>query len=118
MKPVQCPPEFLRPLPKSMQGVACATCDRSQARWEVRAPKQEPILSCSTCFLYDSFWGRPLRKDIDALIVEVEASLGRMFERDPSARLVKCEDADRILGSIALSSRLFKTHDRVQGIRR
>ena len=69
MKPVFCNPEFLRPLPKNMWGVACATCDRTQARWEIQAPKQEPILSCSLCFLYDSFWGRPIRRDLDALIV-------------------------------------------------
>lgn len=72
---------------------------------------------CSWCFLYESFWGRPVRRHLDALISEIEVGMGKMFERSADARLIRCEDADRVLGAVVLSSRLFRVRDRMQGVR-
>lgn len=103
----------LRPLPKAMWDTACAQCNRRQSCWTIET---NPI--CSTCYLYSSAWSQTNRTGIDSLIAEVEASVGKMFERDVDGRLARAGDADRILGAIVLTSRLFEVQNKVAAVRR
>lgn len=104
-------PEYLRPLPESLWNVACDKCDKRQARWEF-FPSDEPendkgFMICALCWLYESEWGQNRREDIDEMIREVEKRAGQIFQRAKGNRLWSCKDADRILSSIALTSRMF-----------
>jgi hypothetical protein len=113
MKPLYVNPDFLRPLPKPMWGTACSTCDKPHSRWSVQVAGGDPVPSCSVCFLYDSFWGKPLRKSLDLMVTGVEVELGNVFARGEDGRVTRAEDADRVLGAIVMTSRLFRAHDAV-----
>lgn len=110
-------PRFIRPLAKSMWDVNCAKCDKRQSRWQLfpsDAPKDVKggILICALCWLYDSKWGERRRADLDQMIGDVETEAGENFIRDQNGRLWSCRDADRILGSIAMTSRMFEMQGR------
>lgn len=100
---------MLRPLPKAMQGVACEACDKRQAVWEhtktIRDRKGECV--CSLCWLYSSGWTEGTADELDVLIQRVEDKMSVQFRRDEDGHLAVCADADRILGAIVMSSRLF-----------
>jgi len=107
-------PAFLRPMPEDMWGMACARCDRVQARWEFHEQVQveggfkarEAFMPmCSLCFLYESSWGQRRRVRLNNLIAEIEASIGTPFLMDPGGRLASASDGDRVLAAISLSSR-------------
>ena len=59
------------------------------------------------CFLYESEWSKDRIPSIGIFVREVEAKLDTMFPRAPADRLERCEDADRILGALVMSSRVF-----------
>lgn len=99
----------LRPLPRSMQGVACALCDRMQSCWQLTVPFQEEKTVCSLCLLYHpEVWN----KQIEQAITNVETGVGHMFERDVHARLLKCADADRVMGVVVLTARVLGVRER------
>lgn len=112
-------PERLRPLPKSMWDSNCAKCDKRQSRWQFIPVDQDPrkggLLMCSLCWLYESAWGERRRADIDEMVREVEVQSGEIFHRGKNGRLWSCRDADRILGAIAMTSRMFLMRGKVQG---
>ena len=79
-KPLIINPRFIRPLPKAMWDVNCASCDKRQSRWQL-FPSDAPegvkggILICSLCWLYDSQWGKTRREDLDQMIRDVEVEV-------------------------------------------
>ena len=104
-KPLIFPPKSLRPLPQSLWDIACEWCNKRQSRWEIpKGRAGEPL--CSMCWLYESEWAKPRREDVDMLIREVETETGEQFKRLEDGRLWSCEDADRIVGAIAVTSRI------------
>lgn len=108
-KPIYLDPNNIRPLPKSMQGVACSVCNKTQAVWErtrVRTDQQgDP--TCSLCWLYESKWGKDNGDQIGKLVSAVEDKLGRLFKKRDNAQLARCRDADRIMSAIVTTTRLF-----------
>jgi hypothetical protein len=81
--------------------------------WEMGPPSgDEQHVVCSLCFLYESNWGKKRLDDIHELVRAVETETGESFLRTADGQtLASCSDADRILGSIALTSRAFQMHD-------
>lgn len=107
--PLEVDPACLHPLPQAMWDISCHICDKRQARWEYHSEphaqkKGEPV--CAVCWLYDSIWGEGKKSDIDVFIRAVETEASTRFER-VDGRLSMCRDADRILGAIVLTSKMF-----------
>lgn len=123
-KPLLLDPKVLRPLPGALWDLSCEECDKRQARWELTQPdlilsianprKGVPI--CSLCWLYETDWGKERREDIDRMIVDVEAEVGREFKRAEDGRLLDCQDANRIVASVAVTSRVFNTRSMLQRV--
>ena len=111
---------FLRPLPKSLWDSNCHNCDKRQSRWEMGPPYGgETYTVCSICFLYDSKWGEKREDQIHVLVEECEAESGEKMLRDSDGKtLLSCKDADAILSSIALTSRMFQMQDQVDGLKK
>jgi hypothetical protein len=114
-------PRYLQPLPKALWGVACSCCHRTVARWGLLDPAlrsasaEDSLLAlCSWCFLYKSEWGKRRQEDIKRLIKDTEDAMGAVFEKSEDSCLVKTDDADRILGSIAFVSRLVEMKVRAE----
>jgi hypothetical protein len=89
------------------------SCDKVQARWALRdaVPEEgedEIYALCSLCFLYESNWGLNRQEEIEVLIKDVENRQDRAFIRTKNGRLLAPKDADQVLGSIALVSRIFE----------
>jgi len=105
----------LRPLPKALWGHVCTKCDKQQSRWEFfpkhmdASTRGVPI--CSVCWLYDSEWAKDKHAAIASMVNEVEAEMASTFQRAQGGRLAFCADADRILGAIAMTSRMFAIQD-------
>lgn len=104
-------PSVLRPLPQSLWNHACAWCDKRQSVWELfeterERAKRKGVPLCSLCWLYESEWGKEHREGIDKLIRAVEVTTECIFRKTADARLWSCQDADRILGPIAVTSRI------------
>jgi len=104
-KPLIFHPKELRPLAQKLWDIACDRCNRRQSRWELPDGRKGTPL-CSMCWLYESEWAKPRREDLDMLIREVEIETGEKFRRQEDGRLWSCADADRILGAIAVTSRI------------
>lgn len=119
-KPLIIHPKFIRPLPQSMWDVNCAKCDKRQSRWQF-FPSDAPegvkggVLVCSLCWLYESDWGKNRREDLDQMIRDVETTAEEIFHKTKDGRLWSVRDADRILGAIALTSRMFIMRGRAEG---
>jgi len=107
-QPLIIDPKVVRPLPPALWGHACSWCDKMQSVWEVfedgAQKKGQPV--CSLCWLYQSDWGRARRTDVDKMLRAVELTSREIFRRDDAGRLWSCSDADRILASIAVTSRV------------
>jgi hypothetical protein len=98
----------IRPLPSGLRGQSCAKCKRLQSVWDLPLKGKDSESVCSLCVLYDpSVWSSAVAD----VITEIEASKGKMFDRDEAARLVKASDADDVVGVLALMAR-------VQGLKR
>lgn len=67
--------------------------------------ESESVL-CSLCFLYDSGWGARYAPEIEALITEAENHKDKPFFRAKNDHLMLPEDADSIVASIALVSKV------------
>jgi len=113
MKPILIDPRFLRPLPKPMLNTACAKCDKRQAVWELGGLHEDRHAICSLCFMYESNWGRNRTAQLLELVTAVEAEAGEEFSKDDEGRLTNPQDANRIMASIALTSRMFKMQEKV-----
>lgn len=110
-------PKLLRPLPQSLWGHACSRCDKTQSVWELfdldsSKRKGEPM--CSLCWLYESEWGKERRGDIDDMVRAVEIQANGVFKKTDDGRLWSCQEADRILGSIAVTSRIVSHRSMLQ----
>jgi len=66
---------------------------------------------CSLCFLYLSNWSKSRQEDLANMIRDVEAELKKEFTKE-DGRLVRAEDGDRILASLAITSRAFQLSDK------
>lgn len=115
-KPLIVDPTVLRPLPQSMWDMACGWCDKRQARWEVFLPDmpkdgRKGLPLCSLCWLYESEWGSKRRPDLTMFVMSVEEEISRKFEKRPTGELIHGRDGDRILGAIAVTSRIFAYHE-------
>ena len=89
-------------------------CDRLEARWEC-SEEHSPGPVCSLCWLYESEWGKLNREKVDRLISAVEGETGEPFRRRTDGRLWGGCDADRILGAIAVISRIAMIRGRTLG---
>lgn len=113
--PIILDPSLMRPLPQSLWGISCEWCDKRQARWELFLPDMPPdarkgLPVCSLCWLYESYWGEERRTDIDLLVEAVETEISQLFEKRSTGELLHCRDADRILGAVGVTSRIFAYH--------
>jgi len=119
MVPLVLDTRMLRPLPQSLYDAACSNCDKRQSRWEMGpANTDRCVFVCSLCFLYESKWGEARRDQIDILVDEVEKERGQKFLRSvDGTSLLRCQDADQILASVALTSRMFQVHDTIEAVR-
>lgn len=116
MVPILVDTSRIAPVPDSkLMGSDCSHCGKARAQW-LFYPSDGPqekgaLFICSICWLYDSEWSKNRRADLDAMIIEVETSLGRPFLRD-KGQLVDCKDADRIMGAITYLSKMVEMRDR------
>jgi len=106
--PLVISPEILRPLPQVLWDVSCSICDKRQARWEhCKSGVRKGIPVCSLCWLYESEWGSSRRSGVYGIVCDVEEMSGGVFEKFENGRLMRCSDADRILSSIVVTSRIL-----------
>ena len=104
-------PDLLKPLPPVMRDMTCFHCNKDTASWALHEQtkdgqsKEEFSALCSICFLYESNWARTRRAQVDRLALDLEVEIDEEFDRDDQGRLVKREDADRLLCGIAMASR-------------
>lgn len=120
--PLTIDPRALRPLPPALWGMSCTWCDKAQAKWEYFSGPESTaarmgIVLCAHCWLYTSEWGRKHQSDVEGFLHDVEVQLGKPLPRDAQGKLVHCDDADRVLGAISVTSRVFDYH-RMMGVLR
>ena len=84
----------------------CESCGATST-WVVGRPQRETTL-CGHCVLYNTQWGSRLQNSIVELVSAVEEGLGRKIS---DGLQVFPEEADRIVSSIAMTSRLAKARD-------
>lgn len=115
LKPLYIPAHEVRPLAAAMRGMACCDCGKRQSVWEktveVGQEKGHPI--CSLCFLYKSPWAKDKQPDLALFIAVVEQTSDVWFEKTDDNKLAVCKDADRIMASIVLTTRLFTTRSKM-----
>ena len=94
-------------------GAPCELCTRNVAQltyhvWD-SAGKEElsshPV--CSLCMLYESPWGQKRGPQIAEVIEDLEKGLSHRFMRGVDGRLLLCSEANLVMGSIGLSSKLL-----------
>jgi hypothetical protein len=108
---------YLRPLPKAMWGAVCVNCDKAQSMWEM-GPPEEPNAVCSLCFLYQSQWGEKRVDDIHAMVRDVETHCKETFLRDQDGHtLISAKDGNKILGALAMTSRMFALQDKLEAVK-
>lgn len=115
LKPLYISAREVRPLAAAMRGMACCDCGKRQAVWEktveVGQEKGHPI--CSLCFLYKSPWAKENQSSLEAFVAAVEESASTFFAKTDDNKLEVCKDADRIMSSIVLTTRLFHTRSKM-----
>jgi hypothetical protein len=116
-----------------MWNINCSQCDKPQAKWEFTNPESRLVgvstFVCSSCFLYESVWGKSRRAVIDEYISDIEKAnteeakrrctasesgslVSFYFRKDDSGRLLDAKDADTVLGFITLVSRQLQMRQR------
>lgn len=97
-----------KPLMPDDWGGPCASCEKPQARWTF-IPEGETggVSVCGLCWMYESEWGKNRQTELKAFKRSVEREIGKAFLSD-KGKLVRYQDADRLLGAIALSSQMFE----------
>ena len=115
LKPLYIPAHEVRPLASALRGMACCDCGKRQSVWEktstVGDEKGVPI--CSLCFLYRSPWANGKQADLALFIVVVEETASVLFAKTTDNKMEDCKDADRIMSSIVLTTRLFHTRSKM-----
>lgn len=99
MTPVLIDPDALEPIEGDPQ--ACRQCTRVEARWTLLSG--HPI--CSVCVIYETPWGIENKEGINKLFAEVSKVLGREANLLEIDGALSCEAANRLLGSIVLTSK-------------
>lgn len=93
----------VRPIPQSLRGGSCCKCDRLQAVWDLPNASGPSSLICSLCVLYSpEVWSRSL----ETTISEIESAKRVTFLRDLDTRLLRCADADDVVGVLVLTARV------------
>ena len=117
-KPLRLDTSRFRMLDKESWNISCAVCDKRQSKWELvisaitpgEVDTKAPI--CALCFLYESKWGKERAVDINEYLGEVMAQeTKRKMILGPTGALTNNDDADFILGILALTSRRFDVED-------
>lgn len=119
-KPLLVNTRQLRMLDKESWNLACSACDKRQSKWEMVAPPsgagttETRVPICSTCFLYQSDWGKERAAHISEFLNEVisQPETKRKMVLGPTGALTNNDDADFVLGILALTSRRFEVEDR------
>ena len=107
------PALLVSPLPSKLPGgTSCAECDKPQALWFLQALPGMALI-CSWCVLYTVPWEGKDAEDIRWFIAVVEATQDRVFEKDIEGRLLCCSDADRLVTSLVLTSKVLVTAGKV-----
>lgn len=101
-----------RPLLKEEWDGPCASCGKHQARWAfIPADRERGAVSvCGLCWMYKSEWGKNRAEQLRNFQHAVEREVGTTFLVD-KGKLVRFQDADRLLGALALTSRVFQLQD-------
>ena len=114
MKPVLVPPSGIRPLPLDVRGVACTRCERPQSLWELTpGGESNAEFICSACWLRERCQDPSEREHVFAIISAVEKKLEAEMPRDTDGIPLNIEDADRLVASFVLTSRVFNLRSRV-----
>lgn len=95
MKPVLIRDVSIKPFLRD--DVSCESCEK-RAKWLIGST---PL--CASCFLYETTWGRAHKEGIEKLIQSLEERLGEVISE--GGKVVEGH-ADRIVGSIAMASRM------------
>lgn len=119
-KPLLVDTRRLRMLDKESWNLACSGCDKLQSKWEMTVPPEKPgttetqVPICSTCFLYATEWGHQRAAHIREFLNEVMAQpeTKRKMVLGATGELTNNDDADFVLGILALTSRRFEVEDR------
>lgn len=118
-KPLRLDTSLFTMLDKESWNVACAVCDKLQSKWELLTRAAGPGLTdtkapiCSMCFLYESRWGKDRAKELQEYLIEVVAQeTKRKMLLGPTGGLTSNDDADFILGILALTNRRFDVEDK------
>lgn len=111
-RPVIIDYEWVRPIPGSDESLICSKCLRTGGHWLIGKHPNTSIW-CAHCFLYESDWGKDSSDKIRELVEEV-AKEGHLITIDGN---VERKDADRILSSIVMVSKLVAAR-RMGGPRR
>lgn len=94
----------LNPIPQKLWGSICTLCDKPQARWALLAGTPTPVFICGMCVFERSEWGKSNSPVVRSTIEKIEANSDRKFEL-ADGKLVRCSDADDVLGVIILVER-------------
>lgn len=106
-KPLLVDTSKLHPLTHEMWDSNCYHCDKRQAKWSLQL-EDDPVFICSLCMLYESDWGLAHSADVGQLVKEADAKRNEATATDTKGRILFPKDADRILGTIALISRMYE----------
>lgn len=122
MKPIRVDTSRFQMLDKDRWDSACAVCQQTTAKWEMRGPgldgKEAWAAICSMCFLYKSNWGKTHSENISSYLSEVVSKeTKRKMLLSPEGKLLSSPDADFILGVLVLTSRRFDIEDMAAGVR-
>lgn len=104
---------LLLPLPSKALGSSCTDCDKPQANWALQ-PVAGIAPICSLCVLYKVPWLGKNAEDIAQYVAEVERASGQTFQKTPDGRILRCEDADRLVASLVLTGKVVAMARRKQ----
>lgn len=91
----------VRPITGSDLSRFCMACLKSEARWLVGRGGPHDYVSCASCFLYRSPWGKANSNGIAELVFSTERELGMCISSDG---VVLDEHADRIVSAVVLTT--------------
>ena len=118
-KPLRLDTALFVMLDRESWNIACAVCDKRQSKWELITRATAPGTTdtkapiCSMCFLYESRWGKDRAKELQEYLIEVVAQeTKRKMLLGPTGGLTSNDDADFILGILALTNRRFDVEDK------
>lgn len=115
-KPIILDPRVVMPLPQEAWDTPCSGCGQPVSKWGVKIdPESSKVLViCSKCMMYKSNWGKKYEYDLRLLIREVERERNTVFVLDVDG-LLMVKDCDRLLSSIAITSRMLMKRMQIEG---